>query len=57
MQNIVPTESPPAPPVSPLLLSDRLLTLAEQADQAGYCTAAKRLVSLALTVLDEKPLQ
>jgi hypothetical protein len=38
---------------SPLMLSDHLITLAEQADRAGYTTTARRLVSLACTVFDE----
>ena len=41
------------PAFSPLLLSDRLLTLAEDADKAGFRTAAKRLLHLASTVLDQ----
>jgi hypothetical protein len=39
--------------VSPLLLSDRLLTLAEDADRAGYRGMAERLLDLAEQVLDE----
>jgi hypothetical protein len=46
---------PSAPPVSPLLISDRLLTLAQQADDAGYSKAARRLLRLAINVLDEPP--
>jgi len=41
------------PAFSPLLLSDRLLTLAEDADKAGYRIAAEHLLSLASDVLDE----
>lgn len=40
--------------MSPLVLSDRLLTLAEQAERAGYVVAAHALVELAFTVLDER---
>lgn len=40
--------------MSPLVLSDRLLTLAEQAERAGYIAAAHALVELAFAVLDEK---
>ncbi|MBV9736060.1 MAG: hypothetical protein JO209_09125 [Acidisphaera sp.] len=40
---------------SPLVLSDRLLALAEQADRAGYQSTADRLVMLAHHVLDEPP--
>ena len=43
------------PPVSPLLLSHQLITLAEQADEAGYAATARRLVALAHKVLDEPP--
>lgn len=42
-------------PVSPLVLSDRLITLAEQASQAGYAITARRLVALAHKVLDDPP--
>ena len=41
------------PTFSPLMLSDRLLTLAEDADKAGFRTAAESLLSLASKVLDE----
>ena len=41
------------PAFSPLMLSDRLLTLAEDADKAGLRTAAESLLSLASKVLDE----
>ena len=40
-------------PVSPLVLADRLLTLAQDADRAGYLDAASQLVSLMYSVLDE----
>jgi hypothetical protein len=40
-------------PVSELILSDRLITLAEDADRAGYSDTAERLISLACTVFDE----
>jgi hypothetical protein len=48
-------ESSPLPPVSPLRLSDQLISLAEQADRSGYTKAARHLVDLAFKVLDEKP--
>ncbi|HTB47309.1 MAG TPA: hypothetical protein VK741_27070 [Acetobacteraceae bacterium] len=38
---------------SPLMLSDRLLTLAENADRAGLRTAAESLLSLASEVLEQ----
>jgi hypothetical protein len=42
-------------PVSELMLSDRLLSLAEDADHAGYTATAERLLRLACTVFDEAP--
>jgi len=50
MTRIVPQNEPS---FSPLLLSDRLLTLAEDADKAGFRTAAESLLSLASEVLDQ----
>jgi hypothetical protein len=50
--------SPPAmlvPQLSPLALSDRLITLAKQAEGAGYPVTAGMLVQLAMTVFDEVP--
>jgi hypothetical protein len=41
--------------VSELILSDRLIALAEDADRAGYTNTAQQLVSLACTVFDEAP--
>jgi len=41
------------PRISPLVLSDRLLTLAQNAHVAGYQVVADRLVSLAHEVFDE----
>jgi hypothetical protein len=41
------------PPISPLILSDHLITLAQEADRAGYTSTARRLVTLACTVFDE----
>ena len=46
-------ETPKAAP-SPLILSDRLLTLAQDADRAGYAVTAERLLKLAHTVFEEK---
>jgi hypothetical protein len=40
-------------PFSPLVLSDRLLTLAQDADQAGYRGTAEHLLNLASKVLDK----
>ncbi|HVC60342.1 MAG TPA: hypothetical protein VND19_08300 [Acetobacteraceae bacterium] len=50
MTRIVPRNEPS---FSPLLLSDRLLTLAEDADKAGFRSAAESLLSLASEVLDK----
>ncbi len=44
----------PMPP-SPLMLSDHLLTLAEEAARAGLKRQAGTLLRLALKVLDEAP--
>lgn len=46
---------PAAATVSPLMLADRLITLAQDADRAGYVAAASRLIGLAYAVFDEKP--
>ena len=40
---------------SPMMLADRLISLAQDADRAGYVDAASNLVSLALAVFDETP--
>ena len=40
---------------SELMLSDRLIALAEAADHAGYADTAERLVTLACSVFDEAP--
>jgi hypothetical protein len=42
-------------PVSPLLLADRLLGLAQDADQAGLRRPAADLMRLAFAMYDEKP--
>jgi hypothetical protein len=39
---------------SPLVLSDRLIRLAQEADRAGLAITARRLVRLACSVLDER---
>lgn len=38
---------------SPLVLSDHLITLAQEADRAGYTSTARRLITLACNVFDE----
>ena len=47
------TETLPATLCSPLMLSDHLITLAQEADRAGYTSTARRLVRLACRVFDE----
>ena len=42
--------------VSPLILADKLLSLAQEADRAGFFKPAERLLKLAYAVCDEKPL-
>ena len=42
----------PACPISPLMLADRLITLAQDADRAGFADAATHLVGLVYSVLD-----
>jgi len=41
--------------VSPLMLADRMLTLAKQADTAGYAGTAGQLLQLAFQVWDQQP--
>ena len=41
--------------ISPLMIADRLLTLAKDADRAGLRRPAQRLLQLAFAVYDEKP--
>jgi hypothetical protein len=43
----------PAP--SPLLLCDTLITLAQQADRAGYTVTARHLALLAEAMFEERP--
>ncbi len=44
-----------APQPSPLMLCDHLLTLAQQAERAGYPGTAARLVGLAESMFRERP--
>ena len=39
--------------VSPLMIADRLITLAKEADRAGFRGTASHLVTLVYSVLDE----
>lgn len=41
------------PSLSPLMIADRLITLAREADRAGYRDTASHLVNLVYNVLDE----
>jgi len=41
--------------LSPISLSDRLITLAKDAETAGFALTAGQLVELALTIFDEAP--
>jgi hypothetical protein len=56
----IPPATPPAvapaaaPATSPLMLCDRLIGLALDADRAGYSATAGRLVLLANRIFDEK---
>lgn len=52
MSNLSRIAPPDQPTFSPLLLSDRLLTLAKAADTAGYRIVAEHLLYLASDVLD-----
>ena len=50
---LTPAPNPPTP--SPLVLCDRLISLAQDADRAGFTITAEHLVHLAHVVLEEKP--
>jgi hypothetical protein len=41
--------------ISSLTLSDRLITLAKDADTAGYAATAEQLLKLAIMIFDEAP--
>lgn len=43
-----------APRFSPLVLADRLISLAQDADRAGLHDSASRLLGLVYSVLDEE---
>ena len=49
------TLAPHQPPCSELVLSDRLIALAEDAGRAGFSDTAERLITLACSVFDEAP--
>ncbi len=52
MNAIVPAVPSKAIPFSPLMLADRLLSLAQDADRAGYTGTASHLVAEMYQVLD-----
>ncbi len=41
-------------PASPLMICDRLIGLAQDAERAGYAATAGRLVLMATRIFDEK---
>jgi hypothetical protein len=47
--------APAKPAFSELVLSDRLITLAKDADRAGFIDTAEHLLTLACSVFDEAP--
>jgi|HubBroStandDraft_5_1064220.scaffolds.fasta_scaffold2689486_1 hypothetical protein len=51
----VPGYFPGAEKVSPLVLADKLLSLAQDADRAGYARPAERLLRLAYAICNERP--
>jgi hypothetical protein len=52
MNAIAPAVSAKTIPFSPLILADRLLSLAQDADRAGYTGTASQLVAEMYQVLD-----
>lgn len=50
----MPTALGQAPRFSPLILADRLISLAQEADRAGLHDSASRLLGLVYSVLDEE---
>ncbi len=52
MDSIIPAVAAETIPFSPLLLADRLLSLAQDADRAGFTGTASNLVVVMLAVLD-----
>lgn len=53
--HVMNTAQPRQSDFSELVLSDRLIALAEDADRAGYTGTAEMLLSLACSVFDEAP--
>lgn len=52
MDSIVPAAPTEGVPFSPLMLADRLLSLAQDADRAGFTGTASNLVAAMFEVLD-----
>lgn len=52
MDSIVPAGPTESIPFSPLMLADRLLSLAQDADRAGFTGTASNLVAVMFKVLD-----
>jgi len=55
MMLATPTLATAQPQCSELVLSDRLIALAEDAGRAGFTDTAERLITLACSVFDEAP--
>jgi hypothetical protein len=55
MRHASPISTATKPAFSELILSDRLITLAKDADRAGYIDTAEHLLDLACSVFDEAP--
>lgn len=53
MSDIVAQQGCAADHVSPLVLGDQLLTLAKDAERAGYTRSARRLIKILYAVYDE----
>jgi hypothetical protein len=53
MRQLIATVSPPPPP-SPLVLCDRLISLAQDADRAGLTATAGHLVDLIDEMFEER---
>jgi hypothetical protein len=53
MRHALTTGTATKPALSELVLSDRLITLAKDADRAGYIDTAEHLLTLACSVFDE----
>ncbi len=55
MLHVVPDQHRHTAPISPLMLSDRLIGLAEQAESAGFGGIAEGVVKLACAVFETTP--